>query len=107
MKYGLIGIGSLFLIFLLAFIFQGQDFFMYQFFAPKYANVQRQVFTNTMSYNQGMSQDLDNYFVDYQRGTSDQKQAIASVVLHEVSNYDESRLPEHLQTWLQQLRSAQ
>ena len=98
--------GVLILISVIGFIAQGADFFMFKFWAPKYANVQREVFQNTKSYNQGMAQDLDNYYVDYQRATPDQKDAIAAVVLHEVADYPNERLPAHLQAWVDQLRSS-
>ena len=36
---------------------QGNDFFMYKVFAPRYATVQRQVFEQTPSYVKGMVQE--------------------------------------------------
>lgn len=42
----------------LIWIFQGNDFFLYRTFAPKYEKVRRQTFEQTKSYNQGMIQEL-------------------------------------------------
>lgn len=109
---GQVGIGILvFVLFVIlclggSWLTMGNDFFLYKFFAPKMENVRREVYINTQSYNQGMAQDLDNYYADYQKATPDGKAAIAGAVLHEMAGYDDSRLPGYLQSWVEQLRSS-
>jgi hypothetical protein len=73
----------------LTWIAQGNDFFMYQYFAPKYEGARRQVFEQTRSFNQGMVQELQNMQFDYVKEKDPKaKAALASVILHRVSGYN-------------------
>ncbi|MEI6480296.1 MAG: hypothetical protein WCO12_02125 [bacterium] len=85
---------------------QGNDFFLYKVFAPKYEAVRRQTFEQTKSYNQGVVQELQKQYVDYAAApNADVKDAIASVVLHQVADYPEDKLPDHLRNFVQKLRN--
>lgn len=44
-----ITLAVLFAVFLLVFLLQGSNFFLYKFFSPKYENVKREVFENTQN----------------------------------------------------------
>ena len=88
----------------LGWLVQGNDFFMFKFWAPKYENVNRQIFENTMSYTQGMAQDLSNAKMQYVQATPDQKAGLASIIVHRFADYDVSKLPPDLQDFLQSLR---
>lgn len=88
----------------IGFMCQGADFFMFKFWAPKYENVNRQIFENTMSYTQGMAQDLSNAKMQYVQATPDQKAGLASIIVHRFADYDVSKLPPDLQDFLQSLR---
>ena len=48
------------LMFGLTWAVQGNDFFMYKVFAPKYEQVRRTTFEQSKAYNQGMVQELQN-----------------------------------------------
>ena len=77
--------------------------FSYSFFAPRYENVRRKTFENTKSYNQGMQQELQKYYIEYSKSDENGKQAIASVIRHQYADYDMTRLPSHLQSFVQSI----
>ena len=86
---------------------QGVDFFMYQFWAPKYAHVQRQVFENTPSYVKGTVQNLENEETAY-LSTSDPKakEALRSIILHDCSgfNMDDPDVTQDLRTFVNSIK---
>ena len=83
----------------------GNQFFLYQYFAPKIESVRRQVFEGTKSYNQGMIQELQNMQFDYQRVTDpNAKAALAKIILHRAADYDEDRLPVDLRQFIRSLK---
>ena len=103
------GVAALALVAILAlsWVFQRNDWFMYKVFAPKYEQVRRETFQQTKSYNQGVIQELDRAYRDYNAAASDQeKDAIKSVVLHQVADYDIEKLPSYLREFVQKLRSG-
>jgi hypothetical protein len=83
---------------------QGNEFFMYKFFAPKEEAVRRETFEQSKAYNDGMAQELSQMQLDYAKATPDQKAALRSVAIHRYASYDASRLPRDLQDFLQQMR---
>ena len=90
----------------LTWLVQGNDFFLYKVFAPKYEAVRRETFEQSKAYNQGVVQELQKQFVEYSAATSpDVKDAIASVVLHQVADFPEDKLPSHLRAFVQKLRT--
>jgi hypothetical protein len=91
-----LGLFVLFVVFGLGWVVEGNDFFMYKFFAPRRAAVERQVFENTKSYNQGMAQQLGKMFIEYQSADVAGKQAICSVVRHDYADYPDERLSGNL-----------
>lgn len=103
----LIGVGALIMLLALGWVFQGQDYFLYKMFAPKYEAVRRQTFEQSKAYNQGMIQELQNMQLEYIKGTKSQKEAMASIILHRAADYDENRLPSDLKAFIQQLRADQ
>jgi hypothetical protein len=104
MKY--IGIGILGFISTLGLVWliQGNDFFLYKFWAPKYENVRREVFENTKSYNQGYIQELENMQYEYIQANSEQRKSLASIILHRVADYDMNRLTPELRNFIEKLR---
>ena len=77
----------------------------YSFFAPKYRNVERKVFENTKSYVQGIQQDLGKYYLEYQNGTQDKKDAIKATIQMRFAEVDSSKLQSaQLRTFLTQTR---
>lgn len=87
----------------LSWIFMGNDFFLYKYFAPKQEAVRRQVFENTKSYNQGVQQDLIAYHHEWMTADADGKKAVEATVRQRFADYDQSKIndPEMVQ-WLNQ-----
>jgi len=86
---------------------QGNDFFMYKYFAPKQAAVERQVFEQTPSYVKGMVQELENMQVKYvQTDDPDAKATIAGTILHRASgfNLDDPDVSADLRGFIERLR---
>lgn len=97
MKY--IGIGILALIAMLGlgWIFTGNDFFIYRYFAPKEEAVRRQVFEQSKAYNQGMVQEIQNMQFQYVQADAEHKKALAAIILHRTADYNMSQMPPD--TW--------
>ncbi len=89
----------------LSWLVQGNDFFMYKFFAPKREEVRREVFEQTKSYNQGYIQELQAMQFEYIKATPEQKSALASIILHRAADYDESKLPADLRSFINGLKN--
>lgn len=105
MKGIFIGLGVLVAFLALLWILQGNDFFMYKFFAPRQEAVRRQVFEQTKSYNQGMIQELQNMQFEYIK-TADPKakDALASIILHQAADFPEEKMPADLRAFIQGLK---
>lgn len=88
----------------LTWVIQGNDFFLYKVFAPKYEDVRRETFEHSKAFNQGMIQELQNMQFEYIQADESHKAALASIILHRVADYDESKLPADLRSFIQQLR---
>jgi hypothetical protein len=91
-------------------IAQGNDFFMYKVFAPKYAKVQRQVFEQTPSFNKGMVQELENMRFDYMKEKDPKaKDALGSIILHRASGYNlnDPDVPADLRQFIGDLKVKQ
>lgn len=64
------------------------------FFGPKRAAVEREIFMETRSYNQGMLQQLSRYRLEYIRSDDEKERAaIASTVRQMFSEFDADTLP--------------
>ena len=88
----------------------GENFFLYKYFAPKQAAVQRQVFENTPSFNKGMIQELQNMQFDYiKEKDPDAKAALASIILHRASGYNlnDPDVPADLRSFIEELKQKQ
>lgn len=96
---GLVGL------FALGWVVQGNNFFMYQFFAPKYEATRRNVFEQSRSFNEGMAQELSGMWRDYNHATDPgEKATIRSLVQHRVAGYDVDRIENaDLRGWVIQM----
>ena len=94
------------LLFALGWAVQGNDFFLYKVFAPKYKQVRRDTFEQSKAYNQGMIQELQNMQFEYVKATPDQQAALRSIILHRASDFDidQPEVPADLRRFIQQLR---
>ena len=88
-------------------IAQGNHFFMYQYFAPQYEGVRRNVFEQSKAYNQGMSQELENMRFQYEQADPGHQSALAAIILHRAADYDESRLTPDMRQFIAGLRQTQ
>ena len=98
-------LGFFVLIFGLGWLVQGNDFFMYQYFAPKYEAVRRDTFEQTKSYQQGMIQDLRRMQEEYITTDKEHQGALKSLILHAAADFPDENLPADLREFLQKLRS--
>src|SRR3990167_3206169 len=80
----------------LPWVFMGNDFFLYRYFAPKKEAVRRQVFEETKSYRQGMIQELQNMQFQYEQANPTQKSALRSIILHRSADVPEDALTPSL-----------
>lgn len=91
----------------LGWVVQGNDFFLYKVFAPKYEDVRRTTFEHSKAFNQGMVQELQNMQFEYVKASDSQKDALASIILHRAADYDltDSRVPSDLRRFVESLKS--
>lgn len=92
-----VGVGAI------GFVAEGTDFFVYQWFAPKYEAVRRQTFEQSKAYNEGMSQELFQYQRDYQLASPAQRDGLRQVILHRFADVDRTKLRPNQQSFLNQL----
>lgn len=60
------------------------------------ANVERQVFKETKSYNEGMANDLANYKLEYELSQDEvERQAIRRHIIDKYSDFDETKLQSY------------
>lgn len=98
-------VGSLAAVLALVWIVQGNDFFLYKVFAPKYEQVRHDTFKESQAYNDGMANEFYRLKQDYANAqTESQRDAIKDVVRHRASQYDVRRLPGDLQRFIADVR---
>lgn len=90
----------------LTWLFQGNDFFLYKTFAPKYEQVRRETFEQSKAYNQGMIQELSNMQFEYVKAAPEHKAALASIILHRTADFDleQAQVPADLRAFIADLR---
>lgn len=88
----------------LPWLVMGNDFFLAKYFAPKHEQLRHEVFKESQSYNDGMIQELQSMWLEYQKAEPEHKAALRSVILHRYASYDESRLPSDLQVFMRNLK---
>ena len=88
----------------IAWVVESNNLSMTRFFAPQYAQVERQTFEQSRSFNQGMIQELQNMQFEYVKADAAHKKALASIILHRAADYDETKLPADLRAFLHDLK---
>lgn len=77
-----------------------------KFFNPQFADVERQVFEKTRSYNQAKIQELSKYRYEYYSTENQQTRAlIASTVRHRFADYRDYALSPELLSFLGEVNS--
>jgi hypothetical protein len=82
------------------------SFFAYQYFAPKYRQVDNEVFKQSEQYNDGMIRDLENLQIEYISADAEKKQALRAIVLHRFSVYPEDKMPPNLRNFYNSLKAG-
>lgn len=95
------------LTFSIGFLFQGDDFLLYRFFAPREEAARRSVFEESKAYRDGMVQELDAMRFQYLQADVDHQAALGSVFLHRAESYGIDRLPNDLRDFAVMLRARQ
>lgn len=87
-------------------LIQGNDFFLYKTFAPKYESVRRQTFEQSKAFNQGMIQELQNMQFEYAKADPEHKAALADIILHRAADFDtdQPQVPADLRSFIAQLK---
>jgi hypothetical protein len=101
-------IGIILLVFVcigLGFFAQGTNFFMYKYWAPKYANVERQVYEGTNSYHRGNAMEMQKLQMEYNAAPADQKDTLGTIILDKSANWDIKDFPPQSQQFLDKLRN--
>ena len=80
-------------------------FKLYEYFAPKYTEVDRKVFEESRAFNEGMVRDLGNLKLQYLTASPAQKEALRATVLHRFSVYPEEKLSLDLRTFYRDLQN--
>lgn len=109
LKVAGIVIGVVIVIIVLAWIFQGNDFFLYKAFAPKYEQTRHDVFKNSQAYTDGKVQELQQYMLDYKKAetSAGHKAALKTVIIRESAKIDWKYLPNDLQVFINGLKAEQ
>jgi hypothetical protein len=88
----------------IAWIVQGNDFFLRAYFAPKYEAVRRETVIQSQAYSEATTRRLHDLRRQYTQARSDdEKAAIKAMAIHEASAFDANRLPPDLRLFLAQL----
>ena len=85
-------------------IVQGNDFFMYKFFAPKFEDARRETYTHTRSYRNGSVQRLDTLCLQVADADDAHRGLINDVIAQEFVDWDMADVPAHLQGCLSSAR---
>lgn len=100
MRYLMAGLAILVGVLLLSWIFQGNDWFMYKFWAPKYEAVRRQTYEQTKSYRQGSIQRLNTLCTQLNDADDGHKPMIRDLISHEFAEWDTDDVPGYLRPCL-------
>ena len=86
-------------------VFVGNDFFLYRYFAPRREAVRRQVFEQTKSYTESMNQELVNMRFQYEQAAPAHRAALRSLILRRVADFNPADLSPDNRDFVSQLRS--
>lgn len=73
-------------------------------FGPANVAVDRQIFEESQSYNEGMRRDLENLRMQYLGASEDQRLALKATMLHRFAAYPQEKLSPELRSFYVQLR---
>ena len=88
----------------LIWLVQGNQFFLYRTFAPKYEQVRRETFEQSKAHRQGMIQELQNMAFQYAATDADHRAALGDLILHRSADVDPDAIPPELARFIGDLR---
>lgn len=86
-------------------LFEGQNFFMYKYWAPKYEDVRRNTYTHTLSYRQGSVQRLNTLCTQVAAADDGHKPMLNDVIAHEFAEWNTDEVPSYLHSCLATARA--
>ncbi len=89
----------------LTWLLQGNDWFMYKFWAPKYEAVRRQTYEQTKSFRQGSIQRLGTLCTQVTEADDEHKPMLRDVISHEFAEWGTADVPAYLQPCLTEARA--
>ena len=94
-------------LFFLGWAIQGNDYFMFSFWKPKYENVNRHIFENTESYVDGMNKELSSLHLQYKQAQTDlEKNAIKITIQSDFANFPSEKVNDYtLRAWLDEIKN--
>lgn len=87
-------------------VMAGNSFMMYKVFAPATEQVRRDTFKQSQAYNQSMKQEIENMQFDYMTADNEHKDAMKSIILHRVADYNVDLLEPDTKQFILNLRSG-
>jgi hypothetical protein len=89
-------------------VIQGNDFFLYKTFAPKYEQVRRETFEQSHAFRQGHVQELQNMQMQYVQASPAHRAGLATVVQQRAGDIaDVDSLPTNTRGFISCVRSSQ
>ena len=85
-------------------IVEGNQFFLYQYFAPKTEAVRRETFEQSKAYRQGLVQELQNMQFQYEQASPEHRSALRSIILRRVADVPDDALTTELRIFISTLR---
>ena len=100
-------IGAVILLLLMILFFTGlgwfgeaNSYFMAKVFRPKYAQVDRETFEQSKSYQHGMVQNLNKMKFEYIQATPEQQASLRSIILQQAAEVDPAALTPDLNAFI-------
>lgn len=79
------------------------SFFAYQYFAPKYVEVETEVYRESRSYVEGMIRDLRKLKREYEAADEEHKSALRTIILQRSDEIDHDKLPADVRRFIESL----
>jgi len=107
LKMTIAGAFTVVLLLLPVWLIQGNNFFLYKVFAPQYEQVRRETFEQSKAYTQGMAQHLAKQMQEYQQTTPENKDSLATLILHEYADYNLLDFQPYQRAFIEKLRRGE
>lgn len=105
MKNWIFGIlGGFVLLLAIGWVLSANSILMKKFLGVFYEDINREIFEETKSYNEGKIQQLAKYRLEYLKSDVTNKEAIQSTIQTMFADFDKDHLPLELKSFLTQMR---